>query len=204
VSKKRKPDPPSLWIIAGANGSGKTTAYHRVTIEAPRGSIWIINPDELAQRISSIENLALGEANRVAVERIETWLYSSIEAYQTVGVETVLSTDKYRKLVDTARQRNFKIRLLYFYLKHVDLNVERVKIRVKKGGHAVPERKIRDRRVRSLEQLKWFFAQSNTAHLFDNSGAEPVLTVRKKAGRVTVYGELIPEIDAAVSPSGKK
>ena len=39
-------EPPLLWIIAGANGSGKSSAYSKATIDAPEGSIWIINPDE--------------------------------------------------------------------------------------------------------------------------------------------------------------
>lgn len=198
AARKRRFDPPSLWIIAGANGSGKTTAYNRLTIEALRGSIWIINPDELASRISTAETLPLAEANLESVKRIEKWLYSSIDAYQTVGVETVLSTDKYRNLVARAKARGFKRHLIYVYLRTAELNVERVAIRVAKGGHDVPKDKIIDRRRRSLEQLGWFFSQANAASIFDNSGASPVLVVEKKAGRIAVHGELLPEIAAAI------
>src|SRR5581483_2836706 len=88
---------PALWIIAGANGSGKSTAYDRMVMEEPSGSIWIINPDLLTGRIVAREGLGVTEANLMAVKRIERWLRASIEAHQTVGVETVLSTDKYRK-----------------------------------------------------------------------------------------------------------
>src|SRR5581483_9512592 len=84
---------PELWIIAGANGSGKSTAYSQASIESPAGSIWIINPDELAKRIAEHEGLPLlPDANLAAVQRIEAWLYASVAAHQTVGVETVLST----------------------------------------------------------------------------------------------------------------
>jgi hypothetical protein len=53
----RLPDPPTFWIIAGANGSGKSSAYDRMFIEAPKGSVWIINPDLLSARIRDHENL---------------------------------------------------------------------------------------------------------------------------------------------------
>ena len=110
----------------------------------------------------------------------------------------MLSTDKYRKLVEFAKARGFKLRLTYVYLRTADLNVERVAIRVAKGGHDVPKDKIVDRRRRSLEQLSWFFAQAHAVFIFDNSGASPVLTVEKKAGRIAVHGELLPEIATAI------
>lgn len=184
-----RPEPPSLWIIAGANGSGKSSAYGKVAIDAPQGSIWIINPDELSKRIAEQEGLAIDpDANLEAVKRIEDWLYASVQAHQTVGVETVLSSPKYRKLVDRAHLRGFRVRLIYVVLETADLNVERVRIRVAKGGHAVLEDKIRARRVRSFEQLGWFFDHADWADIYDNSGAEPTLVVKKRDDRVTVYG----------------
>lgn len=160
--------------------------------------MWIINPDDLALRIQTVEKLDREKANLEAVARIETWLYSSVDSYQTVGVETVLSTDKYRKLVEFAKARGFKLRLTYVYLRTAALNVERVAIRVAKGGHDVSKNKIIDRRRRSLEQLGWFFSQASAAFIFDNSGASPVLTVEKKAGRVMAHGDMPPEIATAI------
>ncbi len=107
---------------------------------------------------------------------------TSILAGHTVGVETVLSTDKYRRLVDRAKALGFEFQLIYVMLDSVDLNVERVRLRVKRGGHAVPEDKIRARHSRSLAQLPWFFEQAHLAMLYDNSGATPRLVGEKKAG----------------------
>ena len=188
-------EPPLLWIIAGANGSGKSSAYSKATIDAPEGSIWIINPDELSARVAAQEQMRLDpDANLAAVRRIEDWLYASISAYQTVGVETVLSSSKYQKLVSRAHDHGFRVRLIYVVLDSADLNVERVRIRVAKGGHDVPEDKIRERRVRSLEQLSWFFDHADLADIFDNSGAEPTLVVSKRGEDVFVFGEPIPEV----------
>lgn len=51
------------------------------------------------------------------------WLRISIRTYKTIGVETVLSTDKYRKLVLMAKSHGFEIRLLYVTLRTVGLNI---------------------------------------------------------------------------------
>lgn len=67
-------------------------------------------------------------------------------------------------------------------LESVDLNVQRVELRVRRGGHPVPEDKIRTRHARSLKQLRWFFDQSDLAIIYDNSGATPRLVGEKKAG----------------------
>jgi predicted ABC-type ATPase len=133
------------------------------------------------------------------VQRIEAWLEASIRAHQTVGVETVLSTDKYRRLVVEAQARQYDVRLIYILLDSPERNLERVRLRVAKGGHAVPEGKIRERYARSLEQLPWFLDQSEQAWIFDNSGAMPRRIGRKQDGLVTLDPDALPAIVAAVS-----
>ena len=132
------------------------------------------------------------------MRRIETWLYASIAAHQTVGVETVLSTDKYRRLVDHAHAHGFAVRMIYVFLKSADLNVERVRIRVSKGGHDVEESRIRERRQRSFEQLGWFLGAADRVDIFDNSGAEPSLVFVKQGEDAAVYGPLIAEVARAI------
>lgn len=167
-------------------------------VTEPSGSIWIINPDDLARRIGDQEQMDLVAANLEAVRRIETWLSASIDAHQTIGVETVLSTPKYRRLVEQARRRGFSVNLIYVFLESADLNVERVAIRVQKGGHAVPEDKIRDRRRRSFEQFGWFFDQADVVDVYDNSGATPQLVLSKRADEVLVYDDLPDEMVASL------
>jgi predicted ABC-type ATPase len=121
-----------LWIVAGANGSGKSSVYQDTEIEDAGGAAWIINPDILTAQIQVTEKLKLHAANVAAADRIFQWLQASIDAYQTIGVETVLSTDKYRSLVEAARERNFEVRLIYVVLKSADLNGERVAARSKR------------------------------------------------------------------------
>jgi predicted ABC-type ATPase len=165
-----KRENPVFWVIAGPNGSGKSSLYSSPDVEAFDQSIWIINPDLLTRRIQEVEKLTLSDANLQAVTRVEVWLEASINAHQTVGVETVLSTDKYRRLVLAAKQKQFEFRLIYMMLESPELNVERVRLRAMKGGHDVPAAKIRERWQRSLQQLPWFFEQADWAAIYDNSG----------------------------------
>jgi len=189
---------PRLWIIAGPNGSGKSTAYGMLKAEETVGSVWIINPDLLAARIAEHDAIDLLDANRLAVERIKAWLYASIDAHQTVGVETVLSTEKYRKLVERAKAHGFSVRMLFVYLDHPDLNVERVRVRVATGGHAVPEDKIRSRWTRSFENFAWFLREADTVDVFNNSGAEPRRVLTKIGNELTIFDEPIPALEQTV------
>lgn len=184
---------PTLWIVAGPNGSGKSTLYDTTLIEDFGRSVWIINPDLLTQKIIDQEGLARAAANLSSVKRIMIWLKASLCAHQTVGVETVLSTPKYRSLVDKAKARGFEVRLIYVMLRSPELNVERVRLRVARGGHAVPVDKIVDRYNRSLEQLPWFLEAADRAFLFDNSGAEPRMVALKDAEGNIVLDPEAPE-----------
>jgi predicted ABC-type ATPase len=183
-----------LIIVAGPNGSGKTTLFQDTIVQALGRTVWIINPDFLAARIRTAESLGSRTANLEAVRRIEKWLLASVDAHQTIGVETVLSTPKYRKLVCTAKQKQFDVVLVYVMLNSGYLNIARVKQRVQKGGHDVPVRKILERRVRSLQQLPWFLEQADTAWLYDNSGAKPRLMGAKEGATLTLEPDALPEI----------
>ena len=178
----RKSNPPRFLIIAGPNGSGKSTAYEESVVELRGRAFRIINPDFLAKRLETSENIPSLDANLAAVRRIEAWLETSILAGHSVGVETVLSTGKYRRLVEKTKSLGFEIQLIYVLLDSVELNIKRVALRVKRRGHAVPEAKIRSRHKRSLAQLPWFLKRADLALIYDNSGATPRLVGQKDGG----------------------
>lgn len=179
MASPQSTEKPLFLLVAGPNGSGKSTAYEDARAEFEGRTIWIVNPDQLTVRLSEAENLAGEEANLAAVQRIERWLEASLAVHKSVGVETVLSTDKYRRLVAKAQSLGFEVWLLCVLLDHPDKNVERVAVRVRKGGHAVAESDIRRRYERSLGQLPWFLEQADRAWLYDNSGAELRLVATK-------------------------
>ena len=118
----------------------------------------------------------------------------SIRAHQTIGVETVLSTPKYRRLVSLAKKLQFELNLIYVLLDTPERNVERVRLRVAKGGHNVPKAKILERYDRSLRQLPWFLQQADRAYIFDNSGSEPRQIGEKKGGVLVLDPSVLPPI----------
>lgn len=199
----RKPERPLFWIIAGPNGSGKSSFYNRTDFEGWGGSVWIINPDLLTVRIVEQEGLPVLAANLSAVQRIERWLDASIEVHQTIGVETVLSSSKYRRLVRKAQARGFEVRFVYFLLMSAELQMERIRIRVLGGGHDVPEDKVRARRIRSFRQMAWFCRKADRTYIFNNSTGEPEL-IADLGGHepFMLTGHVPPDLRAELSRLG--
>lgn len=191
--------PPRLWIVAGPNGCGKSTLYGRSDVAEFDGSVWIINPDLLTTRLQTSEGMSLEDANLSAVRRIEAWLEASIDVHQTIGVETVLSTPKYRKLVHEAKKRGFEVRFIYVYVDRLGRQLDRIRLRVAKGGHDVPANKVEARRLRSFAQFPWFFWEAHQAWVFDNSGAEPKLVAWKEQIGAAEYGDgLAAELEEGI------
>jgi predicted ABC-type ATPase len=189
---------PRFWIVAGPNGSGKSTAYGHGDVAGLDGSVWIINPDLLTVRLRDAERLDLLPANLAAVQRIESWLEASIRVHQTIGVETVLSSPKYKRLVEMAKAHDFEVCFVYVYLDSAELQLDRIRARVAKGGHDVPEDKVRKRRQSSFQHMPWFFWQADRAWVFDNSGAEPQLVAQYADGEGFIEADLPDRLDELI------
>lgn len=111
---------------------------------------------------------------------------------------SVLSTGKYRSKVERARHLGFEVRLLFFTLRSVAMNVERVRLRVAKGGHDVPEDRIRQRRVRFFAQLPWFMSRVDFALIYDNSESSLALIGRKRGPFIELSNDAPDEVRRAM------
>ncbi len=173
-------------IIAGPNGSGKSSTYVGSDVETGGRSAWIINPDLLTARIQEVEGLDLREENLKAVKAhrgVARSLYrrASDDRRRDRPVDGEISP------AGRTRQRpRLRVSLAYVLLDSPGLNVERVRLRVSKGGHDVPEDRILARHARSLAQMPWFLEQADQAWIYDNSGAVPRLVGTKVGGAVTI------------------
>lgn len=86
------------------------------------------------------------------------------------------------------------MRLIYVLLDSPERNIERVRLRVLKGGHDVPEVKVRERYARSLAELFWFLEQADQAWIYDNSGGSPKLNIEKREGEITARLGVLPAL----------
>lgn len=133
-----------LYIIAGCNGAGKTTASFTVLPEMLNCKEFV-NADEIARGLSPFqpEKVAF-EAGRIMLNRMEELLRSE----ESFAFETTLASKTFVKFIKEAKFHNFEITLIFFWLKSHEIAVERVKTRVLEGGHNIPT-DIIERRYKS-------------------------------------------------------
>lgn len=173
---------PQLWIVAGPNGAGKTTCVQAEPISALLPKVRFLNPDETTKQLllaqgyrgfADVPQPVLLQSFGQAATQVETELVAAIRRGESIGIETVLSTDKYRKVVQEVRSLGGTVNLLFVTVAAPAIAVARVAVRVSRGGHGVPPRKITDRFYRSHLNLNWFASHVNDFWVIDNSGSDP-------------------------------
>ncbi|SDD01124.1 Predicted ABC-type ATPase [Algoriphagus faecimaris] len=157
-----------LYIIAGCNGAGKTTASYTILPEILDCKEFV-NADEIAKGISPFQPEKAGiEAGRYMLKRIKKLL----ESGENFAFETTLSTRSYVQFVERAKELNYQVTCLFFWLDSDDLAVSRVARRVKEGGHHIPEDVIRRRYKSGLENFFRLFLPKVDNWLFVNNSGD--------------------------------
>ena len=138
-----------MYIIAGCNGAGKTTASYTVLPEILDCQEFV-NADEIARGLSPFnpESMTI-QAGRLLMKRIDELL--AVGA--SFAVETTLSPRTYKSLVLRAQKMGYKCSLLFFWLESPEMAVMRVAKRVEAGGHNVPSDVVKRRYRLGLEHL---------------------------------------------------
>lgn len=129
---------PTLYIIAGCNGAGKTTASYAVLPDLLNCKEFV-NADEIAKGLSPFnpESVAI-EAGKLMLQRINLLLSQK----KTFAIETTLATRSYAGLVKRAQKEGYMVILLFFWLSSPEMAIERVAKRVSEGGHNIPTETI--------------------------------------------------------------
>jgi predicted ABC-type ATPase len=167
-----------LYIIAGCNGAGKTTASFTILPDILDCKEFV-NADEIAKGLSPFqpEKVAF-EAGRIMLHRIDELLYQK----ENFAFETTLSTKSYKNKVLAAKNKNYNVTLLFFWLKNPELAKERVKTRVLEGGHNIPEDVIERRYARGIINLiEIYIPISYQVLIFDNSEGQHQLLAEKSS-----------------------
>lgn len=185
---------PTLCVIAGPNGSGKTsTTIQLLQNEWSEGSLYI-NPDNIAQEQFGDWNSpdAVIKAAKVATEL----RYKCLEEKKDFVFETVFSSEEKLDFLRKAHEIGFFIRFFYVCTSNPMINVSRITKRYLEGGHEVPISKIISRYYKSYINATKAINFVDRAYIYDNSVEDqlPQLLFRMTEGKVfKQYTDNIPE-----------
>lgn len=169
---------PELYIIAGCNGAGKTTASYTVLPEM-LDCREFVNADSIAAGLSPFnpEDVAF-EAGKIMLQRIEHLLSETSD----FAFETTLSTRSYVSLVKKAQKLGYNVTLLYFWLSTPEFAIQRVAQRVEEGGHNIPEEVIVRRYYRGIYNLiNLYIPVCNNWIVVDNGEMIPQIIAKSGA-----------------------
>jgi predicted ABC-type ATPase len=157
---------PNLYIIAGCNGAGKTTASFTVLPEMLDCDEFI-NADEIARGISPLNpEKASIEAGRFMLTKIDKLIASK----KDFAFETTLATKSYTKTIQKAKEQGYQVTLIYFWLATVELAIGRVHTRVLEGGHNITKPVIIRRYYSGVKNLfDLYLPICDYWMIFDNS-----------------------------------
>lgn len=166
-----------LYIIGGCNGAGKTTASFTILPEILDCKEFV-NADEIAKGLSPFQPEKVSfEAGRIMLNRINELLSENAN----FAFETTLSTKSYKNKIIEAKEKGYRITLLFFWLQNIELAKERVKIRVTEGGHNIEPEVIARRYTRGIKNLfDIYLPIVDGALIFDNSRGHHELLADKQ------------------------
>ena len=156
-----------LTVVAGPNGSGKTSVIKRVEFA---GRANLLEADAIASQIYAAAAMrAAIPAGREVLRRAQEFLDSA----EDFAIETTLSGNWTRRLISESLVRHLFVRLLYICLDSPERCIQCVNERVAQGGHDIPATDVRRRYFRSLGNLRQVLGIVDEVIVYDNSGLEP-------------------------------
>ncbi|MDE6631052.1 MAG: zeta toxin family protein [Bacteroidales bacterium] len=158
---------PEMIVIAGPNGSGKTSVTQKfLHHEWAEGTLYV-NPDEVAKEIFGDWNSQ--EAVLKAAVYCEKLRERYLSERKSFVFETVFSTEDKIDFLIRAKQAGFFIRLFFIATSHPSINASRIARRVIEGGHDVPINKIISRYYKSLLNCEAIANMVDRLYVYDNS-----------------------------------
>ena len=177
---------PSLYVVAGPHGAGKTT-FARTFLPEYAHCKQFVNADLIASGLSpfSPEAAAL-RAGRLLLEQIRFLA----DRQSDFGFETTLSGVTYVSLFRKLKAQGYRIHLFFLWIPTVEMALGRIADRVSRGGHDVPEPVVRRRFHKGIQNLFTRYRPLlDLWMLFDNSSMQPRLIAREEVGELRVFDQ---------------
>jgi predicted ABC-type ATPase len=175
---------PNLYIIAGANGSGKTTTAKQILPQF-LNIYEYLNADEIAAGLSPFrpESVAV-QAGKIMLQRLNYFVEHQVD----FAFESTLAGLNYIRFLKKCQAKDYQINLIYFWLQSPDLGISRVRQRVASGGHNIPEETIIRRYYRGQKNLiQAYMPICQTWVIYDNSTFPSQLIAESKINQLIIY-----------------
>ena len=182
---------PRIHVLAGVNGAGKSSVGGE---EIRAAGAQYYNPDEVARQVKrSNPQLTQSQANAVAWQNGKLMLERAVRERKDFAFETTLGANTMTELLIQAAEAGFEVHIWYAGLASSAQHIERVRARVARGGHDIPEQDIRRRFDHSRLNLIRLMPHLTSLRVFDNSvdadpeaGKQPIprLVLRVEQGAV--------------------
>lgn len=182
---------PNLIVVAGPNGSGKTSLTLKVLQHQWINECTYLNPDNVARDLFGDWNSQ--QAILAAAQYAETERMRCLDAKESLAFESVLSSPEKIEFIKKAKQTGYFIRLFFVGTNHPSINAARVAQRVMEGGHDVPIPKIISRYSKSIANCAAAATFADRTYVYDNSidGADPKLLFRTRDGEIVkIYNDI--------------
>jgi len=169
----------NLYIIAGCNGAGKTTASFTILPDI-LDCREFVNTDEIAKGLSPFQpEKAAIEAGKIMLHRIENLLKDN----NNFAFETTLASKTYKNTILKAQAAGYHVTLLFFWLQNVELAKKRVQKRVTEGGHNIEHEVIERRYLGGIRNLfDIYLPIADNILIYDNSEGKHELIAKKSGG----------------------
>ena len=193
---------PRIYVLAGVNGAGKSS-IGGAAIRGLGGEYF--NPDEAARQVVQANpQLPQEEANGLAWQQGRRLLERAIAEHLDFAFETTLGGNTIPRLLSAAARQGIEVHVWYAGLASPEQHVERVRARVRRGGHDIPEADIRRRYRHSRLNLVALLPALTSLRLYDNSAEAdpatgvaptPVLVLELRRGAIVRSTDLarVPE-----------
>ena len=173
----------NVYIIAGSNGSGKTT-FARLFLPNYANCPNFINADLIAQGLAPFNpNSAAIKSGKIVIQQIHEFSDRGVD----FAFETTLSGKSYMNLFKTLKNKGYTLHLFYLWIPSPKLAISRIKERVSEGGHNINDEDVRRRFSRSIHNfLTLYQSLFDYWMLFDNSKTNPILIAKNNKGQIEI------------------
>lgn len=183
-------DTKRLYLIAGANGSGKSTV---AKVFLPAEGVEFVNPDDIAKELSpGAPEKARVAAGKESLRRIGSLLSTGT----SVAIETTLSGIVHVKTLKRAKELGYETTIIYVFVSSPSVCIARIASRVMLGGHYIPDEDVRRRYLRSKRNFMNIYAPlADQWSLFYNGSSQTDIVARKsRDDNVVVFSQSLYEI----------